>query len=152
MPRRSPLRRHPCAGIVDIDVLNDTSEFDKQLEVIAPSKADTDKAQQLREDIATSLGEVQPNERLSILRSCVREIEDLISGENVVDRAAANRLLRQVEESFTRQLISESRGVRSRERAGPRSVPKSGPHSIRYRIFALETGSLSILQGNWSRC
>ena len=73
----------PCAGIVDFDVLNESTEFDAQLLAIAPTGYDLSLVQTARKTIAQDIGETDPSTKVSSIRSGLAEIQKFIDGNRV---------------------------------------------------------------------
>jgi hypothetical protein len=67
-----------CAGIVDFDVLNDYTEFNKQLDALELSDDETQKALEIQKLIGKVAKEVSPDERLDNSRTKITEILNVI--------------------------------------------------------------------------
>jgi predicted ATPase len=65
-----------CVGIVDFDVLNNHSEFKKQLESLEISQIRFDNLLRIRQEIANAAKEVPPDERLATIK---QELEALLN-------------------------------------------------------------------------
>ena len=89
------------AGIVDIDILNDPAEFDKQLEAAGIKEPSLSSARSMRSQIAQTVGEESPEARISRLRERMEELQRLLPPEATsgapTDATAMRKSLRQLE-------------------------------------------------------
>lgn len=83
-----------CAGIVDIDVLNNSEEFTKQLDSAGITGAARARALDLRTVIANEVDSTSPDERIAKAKAGLLEMTELVHGsENAEFRTKEKALL-----------------------------------------------------------
>lgn len=119
-----------CAGIVDIDVLNDSTEFNKQLESLNIDAETFKTVYSLQDQIAKAVGEIPADERLNDVKTIILELQSKIAGiqtqhfasEEEADKSK-KALLRQIE-SRSRDISSSTKNWKSIKEKGRDGLPQ----------------------------
>jgi energy-coupling factor transporter ATP-binding protein EcfA2 len=119
-----------CAGVVDFDVLNDRSEFQKQLEALSLDVDELNEAGTIREEIAKAANESSPEEKLAKINAELTGLLDemaKIRSQTFAsnDEASLTRVkfLRKVESSC-RGLADATRIWKQLKREGRAALPE----------------------------
>ena len=128
-----------CAGIVDFDVLNDRSEFLKQLESFGLERDEITKALDIRQKVADAAAESPPEKKLGyVKREISKLLSDLATQQDQVfdsdDKAltAKAKSLRQVENKL-RELAESTKNWRTLKEKG--AVALSGTTQQEFQVL-----------------
>lgn len=128
-------------GIVDLDVLNDATEFAKQLTSFAVDRADECRA--LQDKIQRSVGDAPATERLPSIRTALASAMAALDGAASDDEAAAARLIRKLE-SDVRGAIEVGKGWRRVKDGGVGALEPSARDAARALLELTEVAGLFI--------
>jgi len=111
-----------CAGIVDFDVLNDSSEFAAQLNALDLRSAEIGEAQAIRDEIERYVLDSEPKSRLEKVKERLLVAKDI--ADNASGTAGALRTaLRQVERECLR-ILGETKAWRELKQTGRSGLPE----------------------------
>jgi len=140
-----------CAGIVDIDVLNDSGEFKKQLIAAGVTGADYDSALVARQKIEDEIKSTPPEDRLKVILEQISKAKIMIDEVMSKSPAEQEKSLGELKRILKR-LEADTSAWQNLKKYGMRVLPDSHEEFFKlYRIcstaglFIIPTGELETM-------
>ena len=108
-----------CVGIVDIDVLNDRGEFEKQLEAFGVMNDERQLCLEIQAKLDQATKKSSPEERLKKAANQISDLKLLIDSSEIdsVKGAQAEGLLKRIE-SYSRQIVDSTKSWKELKERG----------------------------------